>query len=72
MKFATMALATSFVIAPAAFTASFAQTAAVSDKTFDWIFFVIVGTPFALGIIQLAKPDWLEPMIRGSSSSDRR
>jgi hypothetical protein len=64
MKFATMALAATFVIASAAFTASYAQTAAVSDRTFDWIFFVIVGIPFILGLVQVFKPDILERFIR--------
>jgi len=52
------------LMAPAAFNASFAQSAAVSEKTFDWIFFAIVGIPFVIGLFQVAKPDWLEPIIR--------
>ncbi len=36
----------------------------VDHQTFDWIFFAIVGLPLILGLIQLAVPDWLEPLIR--------
>ena len=54
------------LLASAPFTASFAQTTAVSEHTFDWIFFAIVGIPFVLAILQLARPDWLEPLIQGS------
>jgi hypothetical protein len=67
MNFVTVALAVSLLIGSAGFTSSFAQTAAVSEKTFDWIFFAIVFIPFLLGLIQLAKPDWLEPLIRRRS-----
>ena len=52
------------LLASAAFTSSFAQSAAVSEKTFDWIFFAIVGIPLVLGLVELVKPDWLEPLIR--------
>jgi hypothetical protein len=52
------------LLASAAFDVSFAQSAAVSEKTFDWIFFAIVGIPLVLGFVQLVKPDWLEPLIR--------
>jgi hypothetical protein len=52
-------------LASAGFTASFAQTAAVSEKTFDWIFFAIVGIPFVLGFVVLFIPGLLEPLIRG-------
>jgi hypothetical protein len=62
-----MALAASFVIVSAAFTPSFAE-GAVSEKTFDWIFFAIVFIPFVLGLVQLVKPDWLEPIIRDRNS----
>jgi hypothetical protein len=51
------------LLASAVFDVSFAQSAAVSDKTFDWIFFAIVGIPFVFGFVQLVKPDWLEPLI---------
>ena len=30
---------------------------------FDWILFAILGIPFVLGLIQLASPNWLEPLI---------
>jgi hypothetical protein len=42
-----------FVIVSAAFSTCLAQTAAVSEKTFDWIFFAIVGIPFILGFVVL-------------------
>ena len=32
---------------------------------FDWIFFAIVGIPWVAALIQLAVPDWLEPLISG-------
>jgi hypothetical protein len=57
------------LLASAPFTASLAQTAAVSEKTFDWIFFAIVGIPFVLGLVQLASPAWLEPIIQGTRGS---
>ncbi len=65
MKFRTTALAASFVVAPAAFTASLAQSAAVSEKTFDWIFFAIVGIPFLGALLSLFVPNLLEGFIRG-------
>jgi hypothetical protein len=67
MRCRTVAFAAFMLLASAGFTASFAQTAAVSEKTFDWIFFAIVGIPFVLAILQLARPDWLEPLIRPRS-----
>ena len=36
----------------------------VDHQTFDWIFFAIVAIPFLIGLVQLAVPDWLEPLIR--------
>jgi hypothetical protein len=36
----------------------------VDHQTFDWIFFAIVAIPFLLGLVQLAFPNWLEPLIR--------
>jgi len=36
----------------------------VDHQTFDWIFFAIVAIPFVLGLVQLAFPNWLEPLIR--------
>jgi hypothetical protein len=50
MRFRTIAFAASMLLASAAFTASFAQTAAVSEKSFDWIFFAIVGIPLILAL----------------------
>jgi hypothetical protein len=41
------------LLASASFTASFAQIAAVSEKTFDWIFFSIVGIPFIIGLVEV-------------------
>ena len=64
MQLRIVAFAASTLLASAAFDASFAQSAAVSEKTFDWIFFAIVGIPLVLGFVQLVKPDWLEPLIR--------
>ena len=52
-----MTLAASFVIASAAFTSSYAQTSAVSEKTFDWIFFAIVGIPLVLAIVDTVMND---------------
>ncbi len=65
MRLQTSVLAGGMLLAPAAFNASFAQSAAVSEKTFDWIFFAIVFIPFLLALIQLILPDWLEPLVRG-------
>jgi hypothetical protein len=62
----TIALAASMLLSTAAFNASFAESPVVSEQGFDWIFFAIVAIPFIMGIVQLAKPDWLEPLIRGN------
>jgi hypothetical protein len=64
MRLQTFVLAGGMLLVPAAFDASFAQSAAVSEKTFDWIFFAIVFIPFLLALIQLFVPDWLEPLVR--------
>jgi bacteriorhodopsin len=53
LKLATIVMAASFVIASAAFTVCHAQTMAVSEQTFDWIFFAIVGIPFILVFVVL-------------------
>jgi hypothetical protein len=53
MRIETLALAGMLLLVSAAFTACFAQTAAVSEQTFDWIFFAIVGIPFILGFVVL-------------------
>jgi hypothetical protein len=69
MRLRTIGFAGSMFLASATFTSSFAQTAAVSDKSFDWIFFAIVGIPLILGLLEVVKPDWLEPLIRSKTSS---
>ena len=56
MRLRTIAYAAWMLVASAAFTASFAQTAAVSEKTFDWIFFAIVGIPFVFGLVEMVRP----------------
>jgi hypothetical protein len=48
MRVRTITFAASMLLSSAAFTSSFAQTAAVSEKAFDWIFFAIVGIPFVI------------------------
>ena len=64
MRLRLIIFAASILLASAAFTGSFAQTAAVSEKTFDWIFFAIVGIPFIIALVGLLKPGILEPLIR--------
>jgi carbohydrate-binding DOMON domain-containing protein len=64
MRLRTIAFATAMVLASASFTASFAQSSAVSEKSFDWIFFAIIGIPFVLGVVALLMPNLLEPLIR--------
>jgi hypothetical protein len=49
------------LLASAGFTASFAQTAAVSEKSFDWIFFAIVGIPFVLALFDTLINDGRRP-----------
>jgi hypothetical protein len=51
------------LLASAGFNASFAE-GAVSERTFDWIFFAIVGIPFIIGLVGLFRPGLLEPLIR--------
>jgi hypothetical protein len=60
----TLTLAASFVVAPAAFTASLAQDAAVNEQTFDWIFFAIVGLPLVVALVELLVPALSERLIR--------
>ena len=43
----------------------------VNGHWFDWIFFAIVGIPWVVGLIQVLKPDWLEPLISGGHSRSR-
>ncbi len=64
MRLRTIAFAGSMLLASAAFTGSYAQSSAVSNKTFDWIFFVIIGLPFLLAILALLRPGLLERFIR--------
>ncbi len=64
MRLRTMAFATSMLLASAGLTASFAQSSTVSEKTFDWIFFVIIGIPFIIALLALVKPGLLEVFIR--------
>jgi hypothetical protein len=52
------------LLAPAAFNACFAQSAAVSEKTFDWIFFVIIGLPFLIALVALLRPGMLDRYVR--------
>jgi hypothetical protein len=72
MKFAPMALAASFVMAPAAFNCSFAESPVVSEQGFDWIFFAIVGIPFIMGLVSLFRPNILERFIRDPHSDRSR
>jgi hypothetical protein len=72
MRLKTLASAASMLLASAAFTDSFAESAAVSEKTFDWIFFAIVGIPFVVGLVALLKPGLLEPLIRDFPWDQRR
>ena len=72
MRLRTIIFAASILLASAAFTGSFAQTAAVSEKTFDWIFFAIVGIPFLMALVSLLKPGLLEPLIRELPWEQRR
>lgn len=69
MQFRTMTLAASFLVAPAAFTASFAQDAGVNEQTFDWIFFAIVGIPLFIAIVELLVPGLSERFIRSRNTS---
>jgi hypothetical protein len=61
MRLRTIGFAVSMFLTPAAFNASFAQTAAVSEHTFDWIFFAIVGIPFVLVLFDTLINDGLRP-----------
>ena len=72
MRLLTIIFAAVLLLGSAAFTGSFAQTSAVSEKTFDWIFFAIVGIPFVIALVGLLKPDILEPLIREFPWEERR
>ena len=64
MRLRIIAFAVSIFLATAGFTASFAESAVVSEQGFDWIFFAIIGIPFIMGLVALLKPGLLEPLIR--------
>ena len=53
MRLRTIASALFILLASAGFETSFAQTAAVSERSFDWIFFAIVGIPFVIALFVL-------------------
>ncbi|WP_419758114.1 hypothetical protein [Acidisoma sp.] len=72
MRFRTIIMAALLLSASAAFSGSFAQSSAVSEKSFDWIFFAIVGIPFVIALVGLLKPDILEPLIREFPWDERR
>ncbi len=72
MRLRAIAFAATMLLASAAFTASFADSSAVSEKTFDWIFFAIIGIPFVLGLIGLLAPNALESFIRDWPWETRR
>jgi hypothetical protein len=61
LRVQTIAFAVFMVLASAAFNASFAQSAAVSEKTFDWIFFAIIGIPFVLVLLDTLINDGWRP-----------
>jgi hypothetical protein len=64
MRLREIALAAPMLLASAAFTASYAQSSPVSEKTFDWIFFAIIGLPFLIGLVALVRPNWLDNFVR--------
>ncbi len=67
MRLRTIAVAASMLLASAAFSDSFAQSAAVSEKTFDWIFFAIVGIPFVLVLFDtLINDGWRIGNVEGA------
>jgi hypothetical protein len=69
MQIRTITLATSFVVAPAAFTASLAEDTAVNEQTFDWIFFAIVGLPLVIALVELLVPALSDRLIRSRNRS---
>ncbi len=71
MRLREIAFAATMLLASAGFNASFAE-GAVSERTFDWIFFAIVGIPFVIGLVGLLKPGLLEPLIRDFPWDQRR
>jgi hypothetical protein len=52
------------LLAPAAFSASLAESPAVSERSFDWIFFVIVGIPFLIALVGSFNLNLLERFVR--------
>ena len=72
MRLRMVAFAALMLVASAVFSSSFAQTSAVSDQSFDWIFFAIVGIPFLIALVGLLKPNLLEPLIREFPWDHRR
>lgn len=72
MRLRAIVLAAPLLLAPAAFNASYAQSTAAAQHTFDWIFFIIIGIPFLLGLVALLKPGLLEPFIRDWPWETRR
>jgi hypothetical protein len=71
MRLRTIGFAASMLLASAGFTASFAQSA-VSQKTFDWIFFAIIGIPFIIALVGLLLPNLLERFVRPWPWEERR
>jgi hypothetical protein len=72
MRLQPIILAASLLLASAGFDASFAQSSAVSEKTFDWIFFVIIGIPFILALVGLLAPGVLDRFVRDWPWETRR
>jgi hypothetical protein len=70
MRLRAIAFAAPLVLASAGLTPSFAQTTAVSEKTFDWIFFAIVGIPFVLALVYALVTEGLRP--RYAEAAERR
>jgi hypothetical protein len=71
MRLRTIAFAASMLITSATFTASFAESAVVSEQGFDWIFFAIVGIPLVLALLELFAPGLSERLIRERPDRDQ-
>ena len=67
MRFRIIGFAASMLLVSAGFASSFAQSATVSEKTFDWIFFAIVGIPFVLALVELFSPALSDRFMRERS-----
>jgi hypothetical protein len=63
MRIKTIAFAGPILVALAGFSASSAQSSQVSEKTFDWIFFAIIGIPFIIALTSLFWPNMLERFV---------